>query len=236
MSGLPIYEVIRRDLLSQIRDGVLRTGDRLPSEPELAAQFGVSRMTVRQAIDQLVIDHVVVRRRGSGTYVTSAPRYRRLNRLAPFRDEIGVGDADVRTEIRERRELVAPPDVAERLLLKEGQKVVRLVRLRTVDGEPAALQESWVPYALAPNLAREDLVEGSLYRTLSERWGVAVKWAEQQISAAAATEEQASLLGVPMGGPLMTIVRLTFSGAESPVELAHSWTRPEYPLLTRLDA
>jgi GntR family transcriptional regulator len=231
-----MYEVIRRDLLAQVRRGLLKAGDRLPSEPELSARFGVSRMTVRQAIDRLVGEHVVVRRRGSGTYVTASSRYRRLNKLGAFADEIGLGDADIRTEVRDAAALSPPDEVASRLGLKAGQQVVRLLRLRLVDGAPAALQESWLPYALAPDLAREPLLDGSLYRTLADRWGVQVKWAEQEISAAAATADQAELLRVPAGSPLVTIVRLTFAGAEHPVELAHSWTRPEFPLVTRLDA
>jgi GntR family transcriptional regulator len=193
-------------------------------------------MTVRQALDQLGAERLVLRRRGSGTYVAPPPStYRRLNRLTSFRDEIGVGDADVRTDVKFQGAVVPPEEVRAGLSLKPRQKAVRLLRVRVVEATPAAIQESWLPYSLAPQLAREALVEGSLYRTLRERWGIKLKWAEQTISAAAATGEQADWLGIDAGSPLITINRLAHADDGTPVELAHSWTRPEFPLFTRLE-
>jgi GntR family transcriptional regulator len=232
-----MYEVIYGDLLSQIRAGTLAPDDRLPSEPALASQYGVSRMTVRQALDQLEAEHLVVRRRGSGTYVAQpSSTYRRMNRLGSFRDEMGIGDSEVETEVKFQGAVVPPDDVRGRLGLKPRQKAIRLLRVRLVSGVPAALQESWLPYSLAPQLAREELIGGSLYRTLLERWGVKLKWAEQTISAVAATAEQAAWLGVEEGSPLISITRVAFTDDATPIELAHSWTRPEFPLFARLEA
>lgn len=232
----PIYAVIYRDLLSQVEAGRLRSGDRLDSEPALAEHYGVSRMTVRQALDQLVADHVVVRRRGSGTYVSSrAKGSRRLSRLGPFHDEVGIDQRAVRTDVKAQSAVVPPEEVREQLGLKPGQKAVRLVRLRIVERVPAAIQESWLPLTLAPGLARDKLVGGSLYRTLVERWDVRLRYAEVEISAAAADAEQAEWLQVAVGSPLVTTNRLTFGGEGEPVEFAHSWTRAEFPLVVRLE-
>ncbi|MFC4009309.1 GntR family transcriptional regulator [Nonomuraea purpurea] len=234
MSPVPMYEVIYGDLLSQIKAGALAPGDRLPSEPTLASQYGVSRMTVRQALDQLEAEHVVVRRRGSGTYVAQpSSTYRRMNRLGSFGEEMGV--SEVSTEMKFQGAVVAPDEVRTRLGLKPRQKATRLLRVRLVSGSPAAVQESWLPYSLAPQLAREELVGGSLYRTLFERWGVKLKWAEQTISAVAADAERAGWLGVAQGSPLIWITRVAFADDGTPIELAHSWTRPEFPLLARLE-
>jgi GntR family transcriptional regulator len=108
--------------------------------------------------------------------------------------------------------------------------------VRVVDGTPAAIQESWLSYAVAPGIAREELVDGSLYRTLAERWGLRVRWAEQEISATPATSEQAEWLEVAVGSPLVAIIRRTFGDGSKHIEYARSWTRPEFPLIMRLDA
>ncbi|MFR9731126.1 GntR family transcriptional regulator [Saccharopolyspora sp. MS10] len=234
MATRPMYEVIRGDLLDQITAGALPPEARLPSEKELAERYRVSRMTVRQALDALVRERLVVRRRGAGSFVApQRARSRRLNRLVPFGDE--VSEDVVTTEIR-RLVQVPPAAVARVLELGETAETVRLVRLRTVGGTPAAVQESWVPVAAAPGLARTELIEGSLYRTLAERCGIAVSWAEQEITACAATKELAGLLGVPQRAPLVEAHRTAHEGSGRPVEHASSWTRPEFPFVVRLDA
>lgn len=233
MATRPMYEVIRDDLLDRINTGALAPESRLPSEKELAERYGVSRMTVRQAFDALVRERLVVRRRGAGSFVAPRrARSRRLNRLVPFGDE--VTEDVVTTEIR--RAVLAPPgEIAEVLGLAEAAEAVRLVRLRTVDGTPAAVQESWVPVAAAPGLARAELVAGSLYRTLAERCGIAVSWAEQEITACAATKELAGLLEVAVRAPLVEAHRTTHDDTGRAVEHARSWTRPEFPFVVRLD-
>lgn len=229
-----MYEVIHQDLLSQIESGRLKPNERIDSEPALAAHYGVSRMTVRQALDQLAADHLVVRRRGSGTYVLA--RSRRLNRLGSFYEEIGLGEKAVRTDVKFQGAVQPSDDIRERLALKPRQKAVRLLRLRMVEGTPAAIQESWLSLSLAPGLAHEKLIGGSLYRTLAERWEIRLRHAEMEISAAAADEQQAEWLGVAAGSPLVTVNRMTFDDQGEPVEFAQSWTRPEFPLVTSLEA
>jgi GntR family transcriptional regulator len=232
-----MYQVIYDDLASRISAGDLGPQEKLPSEWELAEQFGVSRMTVRQALDRLADEHMLVRRRGAGTFVAPQGKsYRRLNRLSPFRHEVGVGNAKVETVVHERESAPPPEEVRQRLGLKPRAAAVRLLRVRIVDGVPAAIQESWVPYAVAPMLARVDLVDGSLYQTLRDLHGVEVRWADQEISAAAADPQQAAWLDVPVGSPLMKITRTTHGPSSRPVEFAHSWTLPRFPLFIRLEA
>jgi GntR family transcriptional regulator len=233
----PMYEVIRGDLLDQITTGALPSDSRLPSEKELAERYSVSRMTVRQALDSLGRDRLVVRRRGAGTFVAPPRvRSRRLNRLGPFGDDV-AGNVEAVTTTELRREVRTPPgDIAKILGLGASDEAVQLVRLRTVDGTPAAVQDSWVPLSIAPGLARSALVDGSLYRTLAERCGVAVSWADHEITASAATEEFAQWLDVGVNDPLVEARRTTHDEAGRVVEYAYSWTRPEFPFVVRLDA
>lgn len=232
-----MYQIIYDDLASRISAGELAPEERLPSELSLAEQFGVSRMTIRQALDRLAQEQLLLRRPGAGTFVAHpGTRYRKLDRLSSFREDVGVGNAEVKT-IMHAQELVQPPqDVREHLRLKQRAAAIRLLRVRIVEGTPASIQESWVPYAVAPSLAREELRDGSLYQTLRDVHGVQMRWAEQEISAAAADERQSSWLAVPPGSPLVLITRTTYASSTEPVEFAHSWTRPEFPLFIRLEA
>jgi GntR family transcriptional regulator len=232
----PIYQVIYDELAAQINDGILRPESRVPSESELADRYGVSRMTVRQALKQMEDEHLVIRRRGTGTFVApAATRFRTLNRLRPLEQELGLEADRLRTTVLAREALVPPAEIAERLMLKPRQETIRLTRLRIIDDRPAALQQSWIPLGAAPALAREDLIEGSLYRTLAERHGIVVQWAEQEISAVLADEQRAAALEVEVGAPLTANRRLTYT-ASGPIEFAEGWTRAEFPLLIRLDA
>jgi GntR family transcriptional regulator len=236
MVRLPMYEVIYGDLDRQISHGTLKPGDRLPSEGEIAEHYGVSRMTVRQAVGRLTDERRLVRRRGAGTFVADHhATYRKVHTLGPFSEDIGRGDTTIDTRIHVQQVAEPPEQVSDRLGVKPRQKVIRLLRVRVVDGRPAAIQDSWIPYGLAPALAQEELLGGSLYRTLADRFGIRLTWAEQEVSAAAADAEQASLLQVQPGTPLITITRLTHSDGTGPVEFARSWTRPEFPLFIRLE-
>jgi len=232
-----MYQVIEADLLAQIESGELAPRMRLPSEHVLARRYGVSRMTVRQALNRLETASLLVRQRGSGNYVASPEaRGRTLNRLSSFTDELGEGDHEVRTEIIELATLPAPRAVAVQLGVEEGDEIVRYRRVRYVDGRRAALQDSWLPYAAAPGLARDGIVEGSLYRTLRDKHGIDLRWAQQEMWAVDLDAEQAKLLGVPEGSPALVVERRTYAQTEQLVEYARSWTLPTFPLSIRIEA
>lgn len=232
-----IYEVIYADLREQIESGALSANERLPSEPELAQQYGVSRMTVRHAMDRLVNDQMIVRRRGSGTYIAEQrPRFRRVNRLGSLQVEMGRSEADVRTTVLVQQAEQPPAEVRRALGLSPRQRAIHLLRVRFVDDSPAAVQDSWLPHDVAPGLARTGLVGGSLYRTLAEAFHIELDWAEQRVSAVAARGEWAKWLDVADGVPLIEITRWTYSKEQALIEYATSWTRSDFPLFIRLES
>ncbi|WP_217496015.1 GntR family transcriptional regulator [Agrococcus sp. SGAir0287] len=229
--------MIHADIVEQISSGALGPGTRLPSEQDLAKRYGVSRMTVRQALDLLASEEVIVRKHGSGTFVREHSRQgRHLDRLRSFAAELADADVVVDAEIVRFELVEAPDDVAEALALEPGDPVHRLTRVRRVDGIPAALQDAWVPSYVAPSLSREPLVDGSLYRTLAERHGVRLRWADQSMTAELLGEAEAALLRVEPGGAVLRGMRTTYSDADEPVEFTHGWTLPSFPLLLRIDA
>lgn len=237
MSRAPMYQVIEADLLAQIESGELPPRTRLPSEHMLARRYGVSRMTVRQALDRLEAASLLVRQRGSGNFVASPEvRGRTLNRLSSFTDELGDDHHEVRTGIIDLSTLPAPHSIAAKLEVEPGDEIWRYRRVRHVDERPAALQESWLPYSVAPGLARDGIIGGSLYRTLRERYGVDLRWAEQEMYAVQLDTDQAALLGVPPATAALLVQRRTYAQTEQVVEYAESCTLPDFPLSLRIEA
>ncbi|MGQ4267489.1 GntR family transcriptional regulator [Nocardiopsis changdeensis] len=237
MARSVLYQVIYDDIAAQITSGRLKAGDKLESEAELSRRYQVSRMTVRQALDRLFSDELVTRKRGSGTYVRENPRRgRRLNRLRSFAQELAGPAEAVTGRVLSATEEKAPSDVARGLGLKPGDAVSRIRRIRFVGEAPAALQDAWIPYAVAPGLARNPLVEGSLYRTLTEEHGLRLRWADQTLTPALLEPAEAELLSAPAGGAVLHSLRVTYSDTERAVEYTNSWTLPEFPLLLRIDA
>ncbi|MGV9800571.1 GntR family transcriptional regulator [Mycobacterium sp. NPDC003449] len=232
----PVYQVIVRDIVEQISTGALKVGDRLDSELRLAQHYGVSRMTLRQALAELESSGLVVRRHGAGTFVSEpAPLHRSANRLGAFHEEMGLNATALTTTLLTQEVVTPPEDVAADLRLRQGQTTAHIVRTRHLVRDPIAVQESWVPYLLAPGLGRGGLVHGSLYRTMKERADLEVSSAEQTISAAAADDRLAGLLRTQVGGPVISVRRVAWSANGTPIEVARCHMMPSLPVLVRLE-
>jgi GntR family transcriptional regulator len=234
--AIPAYQRIYADLAARIASGELAPESQLLAEPQLAGQYGVARMTVRQAISRLVDESLVVRVQGVGTFVAKDTAARRsLNRLTSFTEDMRSLDKPLTTEVLVQHVIDAAPMVASELELDDGARVIEFLRLRRVAGRPVSLHQSYLPYGLFPTLGRDTLVGGSLYRTLAEMHNVRLKRAEQRIRAAAASAEQARLLGVPRRSPLLSIERTTSDERNIRIEYARSWARPDFELTVHLE-
>ena len=231
----PVHMCIRDDLKLRLAAGEWAADQRLPSETELARRYGVARMTVRQAIGALAAEGIVIRRQGLGTFVTSPLPGRQVGALQSFTEEMRTQGRDVQTRLL-KAAVEEPPDTA-RKALQLGQRAAAVVvqRLRVVDGRPIVVQNSWLPYARFAGLDAVPLLNGSLYATLEERYGVPVVRAVQSVTAAAATDLDAALLGLSPGSPVLRTSRSTFDGANCPIEFAVSATRPGTPIETVME-
>lgn len=229
--SLPAHSRIRDDLLKGIESGALAGSQRLPGETELAQRYGVTRMTVRQAMTSLVNDGLVVRRRGVGTFVArNAAQRRNMSRLTGFTEDM-VGDGrQVDSRVIAQRIEPVEPELADTLELGADTFVVFIERVRSVDGIPVILQRSWIPNHRCPDLWQEELIDGSLYATLRDRYGIDLRRADQRLAAVTASAELAQPLDVAEGAPLLRVERLTFDPANEPVEFARSWTRPGFEI------
>lgn len=220
----PLYQQIKALLVKSLQAGEWQPGQAIPSEMELAARFRVSQGTVRKAIDEMATENLLVRRQGKGTFVAThaeqATRYRFL-RLMP--DDGSA--APLHRRLLECRRMRAPAEVARLLLLKAAEPAVQVRRL-LLDGDgdaarPVVLDDLWLPGALFKGLSAERLAgwRGPMYRLFEAEFAVQMIRAEEKIRAVAAGADEAALLGVAVGVPLLSVERLSFTYGDRPVEL-----------------
>lgn len=207
---LPLYFQIYEALKSQMANGTYPPGSRLPSETALATRFGVTRMTVRQALGKLHAEGLILTRRGIGTFTALAKFERQATRMTDLHEDLLERGHKPGSRVLALRTGEFPPDLAERLGLPLGEPMLHLSRLRLADDEPVAVNDAYLRHALCPGLEREDFRDVSLYALLEHRYGLALGHAEQRVQAVLAGAAHATLLGVRRGSPLLHIERLTF--------------------------
>ncbi|MFD1150982.1 GntR family transcriptional regulator [Saccharothrix hoggarensis] len=211
----------------------LPPGSPIPSERDLAEQYGVSRITVRAAVGQLVTEGLLTRAKGRGTF-TARRRMDVQLYLESFTDDMRRRGLVPATEVVACAEQPAPPEAAAALDLLPHEQAYRLVRLRRADGVPLAVERGWYNPRVVPDLDRHDLTT-SLYSLIADRYGVQLDHATQTVWAEGADPETAKLLGVRTGSPLLVFRRVTGSRGR-PVEDMTSWYRGDlYQVTMQLD-
>jgi GntR family transcriptional regulator len=197
------------DVLRQ-RIGAAGPGHVLPSESDLSAEFGVSRVTVRRALELLRDERLVESRQGFGWFARGTPLRQRLTQLDTIERQLEERGILPQREIIEFAFVDAPPHVVEHL---QHQQVLRVKRVNRADGEPFAVVTVWCPAEYGQNLSRRDVQRQPFYELL----GIALRGATQTIGAAAATADDAALLEVPVGSPVLRCERVTTSTAGEPI-------------------
>jgi GntR family transcriptional regulator len=219
----PLYMQLARKLVQDVRDGRYQADQALPSERTLSEQQGVSRVTARKAIDQLVEQGLVVRRRGSGNYI--APRIEQpLSNLSSFSEQLQQRGYTPNSHWLRREVVAADADEQLALGLSPGARVARLERLRLADEVVMAYETSVIPASVLP---QPQDVANSLYAYLDESGQMPVR-ALQHIRAMNAPGELAARLGVPEGQAVLFITRVGYLESGVAVELTHSYCRSDY--------
>lgn len=233
MSLPPKVATVKALLLEML--GGMSYGDSLPAERELAERLDVSRMTLRRAMDDLVVEGVVTRRRGAGTYLTRPRLSRRLAMTSFTEDMIRRGRVpSTRTlEFRQRR---ADRATSQRLRVPIGEPVFAFSRLRLADGEPMAIERSTIQSALVPGLTAQDL-EGSWYSLLADRYGIHVESASFNVEPILPDARIASWLEVPTTQPCLRLKIESLDGRGRVVETGEATFRGDtYSLSAELSA
>lgn len=217
--------LLLRDMITR---GDLAPGAALPGELRLADQHGVSRVTIRRALDVLADEGLIERRAGSGTVVT-VPALRSATIAADFATlmpQLVQMGQQTTARLLAYAYIPAPAAVAEALLLAQGRRVQRAVRVRLIDGAPFSHLTTHVPEDIAQNFSETDLASTPLFRLL-ERSGVQVDHASQSISATLATPEVAEALDVSVGAALIALTRVVYDAGGRGVEHLSALYRPD---------
>ncbi|HEX7465094.1 MAG TPA: GntR family transcriptional regulator [Usitatibacter sp.] len=215
-----LYEQVRARLIEGISAGEWRAGAAIPTEAALAAGFGVAIGTVRKAVDSLVAEQALVRRQGKGTFVTAHDGSRLLFH---FFHIVARDGAKVYPEVRTvsfRRDR-ADAAAAQALGIAPADKVIRIRNLLSLAGAAALVDDITLPAELYPGLTeRIFLARGNtIYHLYQSRYGINVLRTDERLRAVLAAREDAQLLAVPVGAPLLEIRRVALTFRDRPVEL-----------------
>lgn len=198
------YHQIADELRGRILSGAYAAGRLMPSESDLSAEFAVSRVTIRKALEVVREEGLVDSRQGFGWFVSGETVRQPLARLATIEDQMRDSGASPTRQVLEFAFEKAPNDVASAL---GTQQVLRVRRLNLADGEPFAIVTVWCPAELGQNLSRSDVERSPFYELLD----IPLAGATQTIGADAATVDEAKLLGIPVGSPVLRCLRTTTS-------------------------
>ena len=199
----------------------LEVGETIPSERQLTHRLGVSRLTVRAALDELVRDGYLDRRHGSGTYVTE-PKIAQPLTLTSFSEDMRRRGMVPGGRTLELVTTATGARLARRLAVSPEARLVRVTRLRLADGEPIAMEVLHIPEVLVPGLSRADLEDHSFYELLEERYGIVIVSGTQTIEPTVTNEEESEVLGVPLHTPAFLFERTTASESGRIVEFVRS--------------
>jgi GntR family transcriptional regulator len=214
----------------------LSPGDAIPAERQLSVDLGVSRLTVRAALDDLVREGYLVRRRGAGTFV-SEPKVAKGMTISSFSDDMRERGMTPGSRTLELRVVPAGARLGRILHVSPSEPVVAVKRLRLADGEPMAVELLHVRQSLVPGLTSTDLEENSFYDLLVSRWGVEIVGGTQTVEPTVTNEEESASLGVPLHSPALLFERVTRSAAGDVVEFTSSTYRGDrYRLVSELGA
>ncbi|MBM7617706.1 GntR family transcriptional regulator [Weissella uvarum] len=213
----PVYIKIHDEIREAIDAGRWKPGDKIPAERELAEQFDVSRMTLRQAVMLLVDEGVLDRRVGAGTFVAEPKVQEQLNGVSSFTDMMAASGKKATSKTVSYHVSSASTSEQKQLQLPPHTQVLRMERVRYGDDEPIAYEVASIPADLVEGLNREDLTN-SLYKTLLETRGVRVTHAKQIVTASNVTERVAELLQIKRNDPVLVLRQITVDQNNKPFE------------------
>jgi GntR family transcriptional regulator len=214
----------------------LTPGDAIPSERQLTVDLGVSRLTVRAALDDLVREGYLIRRRGAGTFVNE-PKVAKGLTISSFSDDMRERGMTPGSRTLELQLVPAGARLGRILHVSPSEPVVAVKRLRLADGEPMAVELLHVRESLVPGLGAADLETNSFYDLLASRYDVEIVGGTQTVEPTVTNEEESSALGVPLHSPALLFERVTRSAAGDVVEFTSSTYRGDrYRLVSELGA
>lgn len=217
----PLYDQVYQTLLQQIGDGTYPVQHKLPSEKELSELFNVSRITIRQALNQLQLEHLVYKIQGKGTFVSAPKTFQNISQLQGFAEALTHLGHEVFNVVKEFRFIPATPQIASKLKLSINSTVVEIKRIRLVDRKPVSFELTYLPEAIGMALQQINLATRDVFLAIEEDLSIPLGHADLNIDATLADEELSELLQVDIHAPLLRVERLTHDHAGHPIDFEY---------------
>lgn len=225
---VPLYYQLKQILRSAIERGEYQPGDQLPSEPELTRNYGISRITARQALDELETEGLVIRRHGKGTYVSEQLNEPEPLLLTELSEDLKEAELEPSSRLLTFIHEQASARLAKSLQLEAGEEVVRIDQLRLGRDKILAYDTTSLPAKYGNQLSGVDLTHESLLQALEVRAKIPVEHGSFTISATNASEEQANILEVPAGSALLVMRSLAYTIQNEPLYVQERFFLPEH--------
>lgn len=217
-SPLPLYFQVKEDIEKKIKEEVYIEGEALPSEIALIDQYNVSRTTIRQAVEQLVNDGLLERRRGKGTFVKKREVFSwDVSELRSFNDVTQKKQFSTSTEVLSI-EIVESDEIVRRIFKDKYTHFYHLERLRFVENQPSEIVTTYVPTSIASNLDKFDFSKISLFDILRETYHIDISYAEKKFTAINCSSEDAKVLNIRKNDALQLVETVTFDSSDNPIE------------------
>jgi GntR family transcriptional regulator len=222
-SHIPYYHQLFEIIKLQIKEGIWSPGDRIPSEAELCDQFGISRTVVRQALQELELERVIIRRKGKGTFVAK-PKISEglIQKLTGFYQDMTERGLVPETKVLFQEIVPANHKIGRYLDVPLGTEIVEIKRLRFIQNEPIQLVTTFIPKFLSLNLVNVNLSNRSLYEYLEMENGIRIARGIRYIEAVLANEEEAHLLEIDEGDPLIMLDSVSYAKTGQAIEYYHA--------------
>jgi GntR family transcriptional regulator len=221
----PLYLQLKNALVADIDAGQYQPHQRLMSERELGEKFKVSRMTVRQALTEMIREGILYTQVGKGTYVNDSKIKQELQTLTGFSQDMAAHGAVVSAQVLEARVVPATLTLAAIFGVPMHKELVMLSRLRLSDGIPLAIEEAYIRHEVCPGILECDFSRESLYHVLATRYNTILVRAEQTMEASLATPREAQLLQISPPSPVLRMERLSFNELNRLIEYVKSTYR-----------
>ena len=205
----------------------LKAHDKLPSERDLCELWGYNRMTLRSAIQTLIMEGILYSKTGSGTFVALSKISRNLQDLKSFSETIEETGRTLETIVLSTRIIECNKQISTKLNLKIGHKIFELIRLRKIDSEPVMIETTYVDYEKYRDFNTHDFSNESLYKIIEDSYGTTIKDGQEKIGITYATEEESQLLGITVGSPVFFLTGVVNDVNHTPIEYFKSIARSD---------
>ncbi len=220
----PIYKQIQDWMREKITSGEWPEYYQLKSEIDLAAELGINRGTLRNAIRQLIDEALLVRIHGKGTFVAAnAVQQSLADSLTTFSESLNAQNIPFETQVRALRVITADASITTLLNLRPDDDVFYLERVRTVKSQPIIFLKNYLPYRLYHGIEQVDFVHNQLFKVMEQRFNLQIDWGRRYFEARVADEEVAGALNVAPGDPIMYAKQIVYQADGTPLEMSDIW-------------